>query len=287
MIMPFLTECPRDAMQGIKQFIPTAEKTAYINRLLHVGFDVIDAGSFVSPKAIPQMADTAKVLSNINLHNTSTRLLVIIANLRGAEEAAKFDTISILGFPFSLSETFQQRNTHSGMHESLKRVEEIKKVCDKNQKELLIYLSMAFGNPYGDLWSSAQVVSWGKKFRELGIKNIALADTTGIADAALISEVFNTCNTELSDLEITAHLHAKPQEVQEKLESAWNAGCRRFDMAFKGAGGCPMASDHLTGNMNTETIVNWLNFHKIPTKINREAFQEAAQAANWIFDRYN
>ena len=283
---PYLTECPRDAMQGIAEFIPTSEKISYLNKLLSVGFDVLDAGSFVSAKAIPQMADTGEVFRQINPHNSSTKILSIIANAKGAELASQFECVGIMGFPFSVSETFQRRNTNAGIEESIERVEAIKKICDASQKELLVYLSMAFGNPYGDEWSPELVVHWGLKMKEIGIKRIALADTTGMADTALISKLMNVFIPEMEGIQVTAHLHAQPEDVQKKFEAAWLSGCTGFDTAFTGAGGCPMASDKLTGNMNTELVIGWLDVNEIPTKINRDAFREAASFATWLFNKY-
>ncbi|MBA3900498.1 MAG: hydroxymethylglutaryl-CoA lyase, partial [Bacteroidetes bacterium] len=222
-------ECPRDAMQGLKAIIPAPVKAAYINQLLHVGFDTIDFGSFVSPKAIPQLADTAEVLKHLKLDDSPSKLLAIVANLRGAQEAAAYDEISYLGFPFSVSETFQERNTNSTMKESLERVQEIQKLCLKKKKELVIYISMAFGNPYEDKWSPAIVKKWVKKMAEMGIPIIALSDTTGVSEAESIDGLFTTLIPEFPDVEFGAHLHTTPGKWEEKVDAAWHAGCRRFD----------------------------------------------------------
>lgn len=270
-----LTECPRDAMQGIHDFIPTEKKAAYINSILKCGFDTVDFGSFVSPKAIPQMRDTAEVLNKLNLSDTKSKLLAIIANVRGAEDACKFSEITYLGFPFSISETFQQRNTNASIQESLKRVGEIQNLCVKNKKEMVIYISMAFGNPYGDEWNVAIVKQWVKKISALGIKRVALADTTGVSNPSTISYLFSNLIAEFPLLQIGAHLHTTPETWEEKIEAAYNAGCRRFDSAIKGFGGCPMAADKLTGNMATENILSFFNKKEISTGIHSSAFLDA------------
>src|ERR1051325_3586794 len=262
-----LTECPRETMQGIHDFIPTEKKVAYINSILKCGFDTVDFGSFVSPKAIPQMRDTAEVLAQLDLSATESKLLAIIANVRGAEDACKFPEITYLGFPFSISETFQQRNTNSSIAESFKRVEEIQNLCVKNKKELVIYISMAFGNPYGDPWNSDIAIEWTKKLSQLGIKIFAMADTIGVSNPEKITYLFSKLIPEFPQLEIGAHLHTTPDTWQEKIEAAYNAGCRRFDSAIKGFGGCPMATDKLTGNMPTENVVSYFNQKGINTGI--------------------
>jgi len=278
-----LIECPRDAMQGIHDFIPTEKKIAYINSLLKAGFDTLDFGSFVSPKAIPQLRDTAEVLDQIDLAAGSTKLLAIIANLRGAEDACKFEEISYLGFPFSISETFQQRNTNSSISESLKRVEEIQKLCKKSKKELVVYLSMAFGNPYGDKWSSDIAITWTKRLSDLGIRIVALADTIGVSNPENIRLLFTSLIPEFPAVEIGAHLHTTPDTWKEKIQAAWDSGCRRFDSAIKGFGGCPMASDTLTGNMPTEKLISFLDENKIETGIDESAFNEAMTLAMGVF----
>jgi hydroxymethylglutaryl-CoA lyase len=280
-----IIECPRDAMQGIHEFIPTEKKVAYINSILKCGFDTVDFGSFVSPKAIPQMRDTAEVLSKLDLSETKSKLLAIIANVRGAEDACKFPEITYLGFPFSISETFQQRNTNSSIDESLKRVEEIQNLCVKNKKELLIYISMAFGNPYGDEWNSDIAIEWTKKLSELGIKIFAMADTIGVSNPENISYLFSKVIPEFPDLEIGAHLHTTPDTWKEKIEAAYNAGCRRFDSAIKGFGGCPMATDKLTGNMPTENLLSYFNKKNISTGIHSNAFLDAMNSALQTFPK--
>jgi hydroxymethylglutaryl-CoA lyase len=284
--MIYITECPRDAMQGIHAFIPSSEKVRYLQKLLAVGFPILDAGSFVSSKAIPQLADTSVVFDQLDLSSSTTKLLAIIANKRGAEEAANHEKVHYLGFPFSVSETFQQRNTHSSISESLGRVDEILEICSKSNKELLVYLSMAFGNPYGDAWSADMVAHWATTLEMRGVKHLSLADTTGISNAESISNLFQTILPTLSGSTLSAHLHTLPGDVSKKAEAAYNAGCFRFDTAIKGFGGCPMASDTLTGNMATEELVNWANNRSIETGLNTDALLEAEQIASEIFNRY-
>jgi hydroxymethylglutaryl-CoA lyase len=240
-----ITECPRDAMQGIKAFIPTDLKAEYVNQLLKVGFDTIDFGSFVSPKAIPQMQDTAQLVKQLDMSNTRSKLLAIIANERGAQDAVAFDEITYLGFPFSISETFQQRNTNSSITESLKRVEEIQNLSFKNNKQLLVYISMAFGNPYGDVWNSDIVIEWTKKMADMGIKHIALADTIGCSTPENITYLFSNLIPEFKNIEIGAHLHSTKDKAQEKIETTFKSSCKSFDVAIHGFGGCPMAKDDL------------------------------------------
>lgn len=278
-----LIECPRDAMQGIHDFIPTEKKVAYINQLLKVGFDTIDFGSFVSPKAIPQMADTAAVLSQLNLENTKSKLLAIVANSRGALDAAEFQEISYLGYPFSISETFQQRNTNASIQESLKRVEEIQDICVRSRKQLVVYISMAFGNPYGDEWNSDIAIAWTEKLHKLGIRIIALSDTIGVSNKENINYLFSNLIPAFKDVEFGAHLHTTPDTWQEKVEAAYNAGCRRFDGAIKGFGGCPMASDKLTGNIPTENMINYFEERKIATGLDLNAFSESLKLATQTF----
>lgn len=279
-----IVECPRDAMQGIKNFIPTEKKIAYINSLLDVGFDTIDVGSFVSPKAIPQMADTALVLSKLNWSPGKSKLLAIIANVRGAHEAAMFDQITFLGFPFSVSETFQQRNTNSSIRESLSRVEEIQNLCRKYNKQLVIYISMGFGNPYGDVWSPEIVMKWVEKMIDLEINTISLADTIGVADPKIISTLFHELIPQFSNIEFGAHFHTTPDAWREKIEAAFSSGCKRFDGAIKGYGGCPMAKDELTGNMPTENLISFFEEKGIETGINRVSFHDAIHKAGLLFD---
>jgi hydroxymethylglutaryl-CoA lyase len=283
--MVHLTECPRDAMQGLHDFIPTDIKANYINQLLKVGFDTIDFGSFVSPKAIPQLRDTAEVLSKLDLDTTKSKLLAIVANERGATEACRFDEINFLGFPFSISETFQQRNTNSSIAESLKRVEAIQNLCVKNGKELVIYISMAFGNPYGDTWHPDIVSEWTLKLVNNGIKNIALSDTIGVSSPDNIAPLFSQLITAFPTAEIGAHLHTTPESWEEKIKAAYENGCRKFDGAIKGFGGCPMAKEELTGNMPTEKMLDYFNQAGISTSIKEEAFSQAVQMAPNIFLR--
>lgn len=278
-----LVECPRDAMQGWKRFIPTEEKIAYLNALLKVGFDVLDFGSFVSPKAIPQLADTKEVLAGLNLANTSTKLLAIIANTRGAEEAVAFDEIAYLGFPFSISETFQLRNTNKTITESLKQVEEIQQLCLKNKKELVIYISMGFGNPYGDEYSAQVAINWVNHLVNMGVGTIAMSDTVGVAKPETIEYIFQNLIPAFPSTKIGAHFHSSFDKAQEKIESAFNNGCLRFDSAMKGIGGCPMAEDELVGNLSTEQLLNWCQHQDIQLNINQEAFAEALLLAGTVF----
>jgi hydroxymethylglutaryl-CoA lyase len=278
-----LIECPRDAMQGWKSFIPTDKKIAYINSLLHVGFDTIDFGSFVSPKAIPQMADTKDVLKGLSVEGLKTKLLAIIANRRGAEEAVSFDVIHNLGFPFSVSETFQQRNTNSSIAESLGRVEEIQNLCIKSGKQLVVYISMGFGNPYGDLYDEEIVFEWVNKLVGMDIGIISLADTVGVATAQQVYDITSYLVESLPGTEIGVHLHSTPHNRNEKLEAAVKAGCKRFDGALKGIGGCPMADDELVGNMNSELMINYFEENKLLGDLNKKALQESLRMAGEIF----
>jgi hydroxymethylglutaryl-CoA lyase len=278
-----LVECPRDAMQGWKQFIPTEKKIEYINSLLKVGFDTIDFGSFVSPKAIPQMADTAEVVRSLETVAGSAKLLAIIANQRGAEEASVYDSISYLGFPFSISETFQHRNTNSSIEESLERVEEIQNLCIKTGKQLVIYISMAFGNPYGDLYDEEIVFEWVNKMMAMDIEIISLADTVGVATPEQVYDMTSYLVESLPGTEIGVHLHSTFENWKEKLEAAVKAGCKRFDGALKGIGGCPMANDELVGNMNTEWMISYFEEHGLSTNINKEALEESLRIASEIF----
>ncbi len=278
-----LIECPRDAMQGWKTFIPTERKAEYLNSLLKVGFDTIDFGSFVSPKAIPQMADTAEVLKNLDTGISKTRLLAIIANKRGAEDACLFDEITYLGFPFSVSETFQQRNTNSSIEESLKRVEDIQQLCIKHKKQPVVYISMGFGNPYGDPYSEEIVFEWVNKLVNSGINIISLADTVGIAAPEQVYDITSYLVESLPGVEVGVHLHSTPQNWQEKLAAALKAGCLRFDGALKGIGGCPMANDELVGNMNTEWMIDYFENQDILTGLNKEALGESLRIAGEIF----
>lgn len=274
-----LVECPRDAMQGIHDFISTEKKVAYINQLLKVGFDTLDFGSFVSPKAIPQMIDTSSVLEQLDLFNTKTKLLAIIGNKRGAEDACLFPQIYYLGFPFSISETFQMRNVNSTIAESVERVKEIKQLCDDNGKQLVVYISMGFGNPYGDEWSAEVAERWVEKLVEMNISIISLADTIGIANPESIAYLFSHLIPKFPEVEFGAHLHTTPDTWLEKIDTAYKNGCRRFDGAIKGFGGCPMAADDLTGNMATENIIQYFNHEKIDLGINKKEFRESVRKA--------
>lgn len=278
-----LIECPRDAMQGWKDIIPTAKKTEYINSLLQVGFDTIDFGSFVSPRAIPQMADTSEVLKGLQLDTSASKLLAIVANYRGAEAASLFDEIAYLGFPFSVSETFQQRNTNSYINESVDRVEEIQNLCIKTGKQLVVYISMGFGNPYGDPYNEEIVFEWVNRLVGMDIGIISLADTVGLALAEQVYDITSYLVESLPGTEIGVHLHSTSENWKEKLEAAVNAGCKRFDGALKGIGGCPMSGDELVGNMNTEWMINFFEERNLLTTINKETLQESVLLANEIF----
>ncbi|HQY11998.1 MAG TPA: hydroxymethylglutaryl-CoA lyase [Ferruginibacter sp.] len=278
-----LIECPRDAMQGWVHLIPTEKKIAYINALLKVGFDTIDFGSFVSPKAIPQMADTKEVIGNLQLTNSRSKLLAIIANERGAQDAVVFDEISYLGFPFSVSETFQKRNTNSTIAESLARVEEIQNLCIKNKKELVVYISMGFGNPYGDVYDEEIVFDWVNKLVEMEIRIISLADTVGLATAVQVKSVTGYLVDSLPGTEIGVHLHSTTANWKEKLDAALEAGCRRFDGALKGIGGCPMADDELVGNMDTERMIPYFEEKDLLNELDKDALKICSRMASEIF----
>ena len=272
-----IIECPRDAMQGISDFIPTEKKVAYLNSLLKVGFDTLDFGSFVSPKAIPQMSDTVNVLSQLD--DSNTRLLAIVANKRGADKACSFERINDLGYPFSVSETFQQRNTNKSIDQSLSFVEELQNTCERYDKSLVVYMSMAFGNPYGEHWHEDIVAKWGEKLSDLGVKTIALSDTIGVSNPDNIKPLFSLLIDEYPQIEWGAHLHTHLESWREKVEAAYNTGCRRFDGAIKGYGGCPMAKDDLVGNMPTEKLLSFSLEKKIETAINTLAFESAYNKA--------
>ncbi len=278
-----LVECPRDAMQGWKAFIPTEQKIQYLNQLLKVGFDVLDCGSFVSPKAIPQMADTATVIKNLDCSFTDTKLLVIVANERGAAEAVIFDQIHSLGFPFSISPQFQMRNTNSSMEESLIRVEAIQELCIKHKKELVIYLSMGFGNPYEDAYSEDILLNWVSKMVAMNIKILSLADTVGLASHNQIQQALIKILPEFPNVEIGVHLHASSFNWKDKLTAAFDAGCYRFDGALKGIGGCPMAQDDLVGNMDTELMIPYFQSKNVLKTINLEELLAASSIASTIF----
>ena len=263
-----IIECPRDAMQGIKTFIPTVKKVQYIQSLLRVGFDTIDFGSFVSPKAIPQMQDTAAVLSQLDLTHTSSKLLAIIANVRGAKAASAFKEIDYLGFPFSISENFQMRNTHKTITESVEVLKEILDIAQRHNKGLVVYLSMAFGNPYGDPWNVEIVGEWTERLHKMGVKILSLSDTIGSSTGENISYLFSNLIPAYPNVEFGAHLHTHPAVWHEKVDAAFKAGCLRFDGAIQGFGGCPMAKDELTGNMPTEKLISYCTTQKVETNLN-------------------
>ncbi len=279
-----LIECPRDAMQGLHHFIPTKLKAEYINILLGVGFDTIDFGSFVSPKAIPQLKDTAEVLSKLDLSNTTTKLLAIVANLRGVEEAIQHKAISYLGFPFSISEAFQQRNTNSSIAQSLNTVEEMLNLCDQNNKTAVVYLSMGFGNPYGEEWNVELVEKWADELVKRGVQILSLADTTGVSTPEKIKTILPPLIKKYHQTEIGIHLHSTPFTRIEKIEAAYEAGCKRFDSALKGYGGCPMATDDLTGNMATEDLIKYLQAKKIDVDLNMDKWLDAMTFSSRIFN---
>jgi hydroxymethylglutaryl-CoA lyase len=274
-----LIECPRDAMQGLPDFIPTATKTAYLNALLRVGFDTLDFGSFVSPKAIPQLQDTAEVLAGLDLSATPTKLLAIIANMRGAETALQHPEISYLGFPLSVSETFQRRNTNKTIAEALADVAAMHELCEQRNRTLVVYLSMGFGNPYGDPWSPEVVANFTRQLAELGIRIVALSDTIGASTAATITPLFAELIPAFPAIEFGAHLHSTPDSWREKVEAAYQAGCRRFDGAIGGIGGCPMAADVLTGNMATENLLAFALENSLETGLDLNAFAQAQRMA--------
>jgi hydroxymethylglutaryl-CoA lyase len=278
-----IIECPRDAMQGWSHFIPTAAKVRYINALLRVGFDTIDFGSFVSPKAIPQMADTAQVLEQLDLSGTESKLLAIVANTRGAQDASRYASVTYLGFPLSISETFQRRNTNKSIAEALNTVEEIGDICRASGKELVTYISMGFGNPYGDPYEEDLVRQFVDILVTLGVNIISLADTIGVADAPAIESLFTSISKQFSAAEIGVHLHSTPATARAKIEAAYRGGCRRFDGAIKGFGGCPMAKDELVGNIATETIISCMEDERALLSIDKDRFLEAVGLADSVF----
>ena len=282
-----IIECPRDAMQGIKTFIPTAEKVAYIQSLMRVGFDTIDFGSFVSPKAIPQMQDTAEVLAQLDLSQTQSKLLAIIANTKGAELASEYKEIRYLGFPFSISENFQMRNTHKTIAESLITLEEILAIADKSNKELVTYISMGFGNPYGDPWNVDVVGEWTEKLAKMGVKILSLSDTVGSSTPEVIDYLFSNLIPKYPHIEFGAHLHTTPDKWFEKVDAAYNAGCTRFDGAIQGFGGCPMAKDDLTGNMPTEKLLSYFTTKKALTNTSPMSFESSYNEATILFSKYH
>ncbi|MEH6747364.1 MAG: hydroxymethylglutaryl-CoA lyase [Maribacter arcticus] len=282
-----IIECPRDAMQGIKDFIPTNEKVRYIQSLLGCGFDTLDFGSFVSPKAIPQMVDTAEVLSNLDLSETKTKLLAIVANVRGAEDAVSHPEIEYLGFPFSISENFQMRNTHKTIAQSVETLQEIFNLADTANKEVVTYISMGFGNPYGDPWNVEIVGEWTEKLSKMGAKILSLSDTVGTSDSETINYLFSNLIPKYPNIEFGAHLHTTPTKWHEKVDAAYQAGCRRFDGAVQGFGGCPMAKDELTGNMPTEKMLSYFTAQKADTGVNWMVFEAAYNKATELFSAYH
>jgi hydroxymethylglutaryl-CoA lyase len=281
-----IIECPRDAMQGIKTFIPTANKVTYIQSLLRVGFDTIDFGSFVSSKAIPQMQDTAEVLAQLDLSQTRSKLLAIIANTQGAEAACTFPEIEYLGFPFSISENFQMRNTHKTISQSLVSLQEILNLADAKNKQVVAYLSMGFGNPYGDPWNTEIVGEWTEKLATMGVKIVSLSDTIGSSTPEIISYLFSNLIPSYPSIEFGAHLHTTPDSWFEKIDAAFHAGCRRFDGAIQGFGGCPMATNHLTGNMPTEKLLSYFTAQKATTNLSPMSFESAYNEASKVFGQY-
>ena len=278
-----IIECPRDAMQGIKEFIPTSQKQRYIQSLLDVGYDTIDFGSFVSPKAIPQMRDTAQVLQGLDLSGTDTKLLAIVANMRGVNDAVQYEQIDYLGYPFSLSEIFQMRNTSKTIGQSCDLLQEIMDTAAKYDKQVNVYFSMGFGNPYGDPWSAEIVAEWVSRVYKMGVRIISLSDTVGTADADTIGRVFKHLIPKYPDIEFGAHLHTHPKSWHEKVDAAYTAGCRRFDSAIKGFGGCPMAKDELVGNLPTEKLLTYFTQNFIQSGINTTAFENAYNEAQKVF----
>jgi hydroxymethylglutaryl-CoA lyase len=281
-----IIECPRDAMQGIKTFIPTANKVSYIQSLLRVGFDTIDFGSFVSSKAIPQMQDTAEVLAQLDLSQTQSKLLAIIANTQGAEAACSFPEIQYLGFPFSISENFQMRNTHKTISQSLVSLQEILNLADAKNKQVVAYLSMGFGNPYGDPWNTEIVGEWTEKLATMGVKIVSLSDTIGSSTPEMISYLFSNLIPTYPAIEFGAHLHTTPDSWFEKIDAAYKAGCRRFDGAIQGFGGCPMATNHLTGNMPTEKLLSYFTAQKASTNLSPMSFESAYNEASKVFGQF-
>ncbi|MAV81316.1 MAG: hydroxymethylglutaryl-CoA lyase [Flavobacteriales bacterium] len=280
-------ECPRDAMQGVKKWIPTKNKISYIQSLLNVGFDVLDVGSFVSKRSIPQMKDSRMVLESLNLSSTTSKLLYIVANLRGALEACVYPEIDFLGFPFSVSENFQMRNTNKTINQSLEELKKIISVCNSNDKEVVVYLSMGFGNPYGDEWNYEVLEKWISVIKSIGVKTISISDTIGVANPKNIDIVFKNSIKKFHDIEFGAHFHTKPSDWFEKIDSAYKAGCRRFDTSIQGYGGCPMAADELTGNFPTEKLITYMNQIKVNININSLNFESSYNETTKFFSDYN
>ena len=282
-----IIECPRDAMQGIKDFIPTEEKVKYIQALLGCGFDTIDFGSFVSPRAIPQMVNTAEVLSLLDLSKTESKLLAIVANVRGAQNACIHDEIQYLGYPFSISENFQMRNTHKTIEQSVETLKEILQIANAKNKEVVTYISMGFGNPYGDPWNVEIVGEWTEKLAEMGARILSLSDTVGTSTPENITYLFSNLIPKYPEIEFGAHLHTTPTKWHEKVNAAYKSGCRRFDGAVQGFGGCPMAKDELTGNMPTEKMLSYFTTEKVTTNVNWMAFEAAFNKATELFSKYH
>ena len=282
-----IIECPRDAMQGVRDWIPTKEKAQFIQSLLDCGFDTIDFGSFVSPKAIPQMKDTSELLSLLDVSNTESQLLAIVANIRGAQDAVMYNEIDYLGYPFSISENFQMRNTHKTIAQSIETLQEILNLADSKNKEVVAYLSMGFGNPYGDPWNVDIVGEWTEKLSNMGVKILSLSDTVGSSTPDIITHLFSELITTYPSIEFGAHLHTTTTKWKEKISAAYLAGCRRFDGAIQGFGGCPMAKDDLTGNMPTEKILSYFNAEKVNTNVNSISFENAYKEASKIFNKYH
>jgi hydroxymethylglutaryl-CoA lyase len=282
-----IIECPRDAMQGIKDWIPTESKVQYIQSLLRCGFDTIDVGSFVSPKAIPQMQDSAEVLHSLDLSKTDSKLLSIVANLRGAQDAVQHEMVDYLGYPFSISENFQMRNTHKTIAQSVDLLKDIIELASSKDKELVVYISMGFGNPYGDPWNVDIVGEWAEKLSSMGVKILSLSDTVGTSDAETIDYLFSNLIKRYPEVEFGAHLHTTPTTWHEKVDAAYKAGCRRFDGAIQGFGGCPMAADDLTGNMPTEKLVSYFASVKANDNVNAMSFESSYNEALKIFQKYH
>jgi hydroxymethylglutaryl-CoA lyase len=280
-------ECPRDAMQGIKAFIPTEDKVRYIQSLLGCGFDTIDFGSFVSPKAIPQMVDTAEVLSQLDLSDTESKLLAIVANVRGAQNASEHEEINYLGYPFSISENFQMRNTHKTIAQSVETLQEILNIANATGKEVVTYISMGFGNPYGDPWNVEIVGEWTEKLAAMGARILSLSDTVGTSTPEVIEYLFSNLIPKYPEIEFGAHLHTTPAKWHEKVNAAYKAGCRRFDGAVQGFGGCPMAKDELTGNMPTEKMLSYFTTEKAESNVNWLVFEAAYNKASELFSEYH
>ncbi|MDX8567940.1 hydroxymethylglutaryl-CoA lyase [Elizabethkingia sp. HX XZB] len=279
----FITECPRDAMQGWPELIPTNKKIDYMNSLMDVGYDILDCGSFVNPRMVPQMADSGEVVDNIDKSRSNTKLSVVIANFRGAEKALEHEKIDYLGFPFSISETFQHRNTNKSREEAFTEVQRIFDLTKSKNKDLILYFSMAFGNPYGEMWKWQDVEEWAQRFSDMGVKTVMLSDTTGVSDAETIALLFSKIPPLFPNIEFGAHFHNRYEDSYKKLKAAYDNGCRRFDTAIKGIGGCPMAKDELVGNMPTEQLINFLQVEKIDNRLNLLNFESSYNQAKDIF----